>query len=183
MLALIGMSSLLAAGCPAPMHDGGARCYNGALHPRADGERAERRKIMELGLAGATAVVTGGSKGMGRATARCLAEDGARVCILARGQSALDEAVAMLEAAGSPEAFGLSVDLGRADAIESAFRTVAERWGELNCLVNTIGPHAGHFFELTDDDFFAHFNIGTMAAVRCIRAALPLLRKASWARI
>jgi NAD(P)-dependent dehydrogenase (short-subunit alcohol dehydrogenase family) len=57
---------------------------------------------MDLGLAGAAAVVTGGSKGMGRATARCLAEDGARVCILARGQSALDEAVAMLEAAGSP---------------------------------------------------------------------------------
>ena len=138
---------------------------------------------MDLGLAGAAAVVTGGSKGMGRATARCLAEDGARVCILARGQSALDEAVAMLEVAGSPEAFGLSVDLGRADEIEAAFRTVGERWGQLNCLVNTIGPHAGHFFELTDDDFFAHFNIGTMAAVRCIRAALPLLRKASWARV
>ena len=84
---------------------------------------------------------------------------------------------------GSPDAFGLSVDLGDAAAIAAAFRAVGERWGELNCLVNTIGPHAGHFFELTDDDFFAHFNIGTMSAVRCIRAALPLLRKAAWARI
>src|ERR1043166_7932897 len=112
---------------------------------------------MDLGFAGATAVVTGGSKGMGRATARCLAEDGARVCILARGQSVLDEAVGMLEAAGSPEAFGLSVDLGRADEIEAAFRAIGERWGEVNSLVNTIGPHAGHFFELTDDDFFSTF--------------------------
>src|SRR5437588_659864 len=134
------------------------------------GSGAERRESMDLGLAGAAAVVTGGSKGMGRATARCLAEDGARICVLALGQPALDEAVAMLETAGSPEAFGLSVDLGRADEIEAAFRTVRERWGELNCLVNTIGPHAGHFFELSDDDFFAHFNIGTMAAVRCVRA-------------
>ena len=138
---------------------------------------------MDLGLDGAAAVVTGGSKGMGRATATYLAEDGARVCVIARGQKALDETVAMLETAGSPDAFGLSVDLGRADEIEAAFRRIGERWGEINCLVNTIGPHAGHFFELSDEDFFAHFNIGTMSAVRCIRAALPLLRKADWARI
>lgn len=138
---------------------------------------------MDLGLAGAAAVVTGGSKGMGRATALCLAQDGARVCILARGQNALDETVLALTAAGSPDAIGLSVDLGSAADIGQAFRTIGERWGELNCLVNTIGPHAGHFFELTDADFFAHFNIGTMSAVRCVRAALPLLRKAQWARI
>ena len=138
---------------------------------------------MDLGLNGAAAVVTGGSKGIGRATALCLAADGARVCILARGQKALDETVTALASAGSPDAFGLSVDLGVAAEIEDAFRAIGERWGVLNCLVNTIGPHAGHFFELTDDDFFAHFNIGTMAAVRCIRAGLPLLRKADWARI
>lgn len=138
---------------------------------------------MNLGLAGAAAVVTGGSKGMGRATARSLAEDGARVCILARGQQALDEAVAALREAGSPDAFAISTDLGDAAAIAAAFRVVGERWGELNSLVNTIGPQAGHFSELTDEDFFAHFNIGTMSAVRCIRAALPLLRKAEWARI
>src|SRR5262245_27612576 len=100
---------------------------------------------MDLGLAGAAAVVTGGSKGMGRAAALCFAEDGARVCVLARGQAALDDAVAALRKAGSPDALGLSVDLGSAADIEGAFRTIGERWGELNCLVNTIGPHAGHF--------------------------------------
>ena len=138
---------------------------------------------MDLGLAGAAAVVTGGSKGMGLATARCFAEEGARICILARGRAALDEAVAGLRAAGSPDAIGLSVDLGKADEIAAAFRTIGERWGELNCLINTIGPHAGNFFELTDEDFFEHYNIGAMSAVRCIRASLPLLRKAKWARI
>ncbi len=81
---------------------------------------------MNLGLEGAAAVVTGGSKGIGRATALCLAEDRARVCIMARGQQALDETVARLESAGSPQAFGLSVDLGRADAIEAALRFVAD---------------------------------------------------------
>ena len=138
---------------------------------------------MDLGLAGAAAVVTGGSKGMGRATALCLAADGARVCILARGRAALDETVAALTASGSPDAFGLSVDLGNAGEIEAAFRAVGERWGELNCLVNTPGPHAGHFFEISDDDFYEHFTIGAMSAVRCVRSALPLLRQAAWARI
>ena len=138
---------------------------------------------MDLGLQGAAAVVNGGSKGMGRATAMCLAEDGARVCILARGQKALDETVEALKQAGAPDACGLSVDLGKADEIEQAFQTIGDRWGELNCLVNTVGPGAGHFFKISDDDFFEHFNIATMSAVRCIRAALPLLRKAEWARI
>jgi NAD(P)-dependent dehydrogenase (short-subunit alcohol dehydrogenase family) len=138
---------------------------------------------MDLGLQGAAAVVSGGSKGIGHAAAICLAQDGARVCILARGQQALDQAAAALTRAGSPDAFGLSVDLGKAEDITAAFATIASRWGELNCLVNTIGPHAGHFFELTDADFFEHFNVGTMSAVRCIRAALPLLRAAAWARI
>jgi len=138
---------------------------------------------MDLGLEGATAVVTGGSKGIGRATALCLAADRARVCVLARGRHALDEAAGALAAAGSPDAFGLSVDLGDAQSIENAFHAIGERWGKLNCLVNTIGPQAGHFFELTDEDFFEHFNIGTMSAVRCIRAALPWLRKSDWARI
>ena len=73
---------------------------------------------MDLGLAGAAAVVTGGSKGMGRATAVCLAAEGARVCILARGNDARDETVAALRKAGSPDAFGLSVDLGSADEID-----------------------------------------------------------------
>ena len=138
---------------------------------------------MDLGLQGAAAVVNGGSKGMGRATAMCLAEDGARVCILARGQKALDETVEALKQAGAPDACGLSVDLGKADEIEQAFQTIGDRWGELNCLVNTVGPGAGHFFKIGDDEFLEHFNIATMSAVRCVRAALPLLRKAEWARI
>ena len=138
---------------------------------------------MDLGLRDAAAIVTGGSKGIGRASAQCLAEEGARVCILARGRDSLDQAVAELEQAGSPDAFGLSVDLGQAGPIEAAFAEIEARWGRLNCLINTIGPPAGHFFQLSDEDFFAHFNVGTMSAVRCIRAALPLLRKAEWARI
>ena len=59
---------------------------------------------MDLGFADATAVVTGGSKGMGRAVAEVLAADGARVAVMARGRDALDETVATLRSLGSPDA-------------------------------------------------------------------------------
>jgi NAD(P)-dependent dehydrogenase (short-subunit alcohol dehydrogenase family) len=138
---------------------------------------------MDLGLADATAVVTGGTKGMGRAIAECLAAEGARVAVLARGRPALDETVAALGAAGSPDALGLSVDVLDPADIDRALAVVDGRWGSLNILINTVGPGAGRFENLTDADWHVAFELGCMAAVRCVRAALPLLRRADWARI
>ena len=66
---------------------------------------------MDLGFADATAVVTGGSKGMGRAVAEVLAADGARVAVMARGRAALDDTVTALHSLGSPDAVGISVDM------------------------------------------------------------------------
>jgi NAD(P)-dependent dehydrogenase (short-subunit alcohol dehydrogenase family) len=138
---------------------------------------------MDLGLAGAKVAITGGSKGIGLAAAECFAADGARVAVLARGQAALDEAVRALEKAGSPEAVALRTDVGSRSHIEAAFAALADRWGALNVLVNTVGPGAGTFEDLTDEQWEQTFRVGTMAAVHCVRAALPLLRKADWARI
>jgi 3-oxoacyl-[acyl-carrier protein] reductase len=75
---------------------------------------------MDLGYADATAVVTGGTKGMGRAIAECLAAEGARVAVLARGQAALDETVAALEHLGCPDAVGLAVDVVDAGEVDAA---------------------------------------------------------------
>ncbi len=103
---------------------------------------------MDLGLAGSTAVVTGGSKGMGLAIATTLAEEGAKVAVMARGAAALDEAEEKLRAAGSPDAVGISVDMSDAESIAAGFDAVAQRWGELNSLVHTIGPGDGYFEEM-----------------------------------
>src|ERR1700685_2693438 len=100
---------------------------------------------MDLGLADATAVVTGGSKGMGRAVAEVLAADGARVAVMARGRQALDETGAALLAAGAPEAFGVSVNMTDERSIADGFAEVAQRWPALNIIVHTIGPVAGRF--------------------------------------
>ncbi|MEV5652025.1 SDR family oxidoreductase [Nocardia sp. NPDC052254] len=140
---------------------------------------------MDLGLKDAAAVVVGGSRGMGLATARCLAEEGARVAVLGRARDALDHAVGELSRSGSPDAVGLVADVRDGAAIEAAFAELGRRWdGELNVLVNTVGPYVqGSFDVLADEQWREAVDDGVMSMVRSVRAALPLLRRAQWARI
>lgn len=140
---------------------------------------------MDLGLTNATAVVVGGSRGMGLATARCLADDGARVAVVARSRSDVDRAAADLTRRGSPDAFGLSADTCDEEQVQRVFAELGERFGgELNILVNTVGPNVqGTFDDLTDQRWRTAVDQGVMGMVHCVRAALPLLRKADWARV
>lgn len=138
---------------------------------------------MDLGLAGAATVVTGGSKGMGLAIAMTLAAEGARVAVMARGAAALDDAETALRAAGALDVMRLRVDMSDAESIAAGFEHVAQRWGELNSLVHTIGPGDGYFEDMDDSQWDDTFALGTMSGVRSIRAALPMLRAAEWARI
>ena len=123
---------------------------------------------------------------MGRAAAELFAAEGARVAVLARDQGGIDETLAALTAAGSPDAAGYSVDLTDRGAVDAAFEDMRARWGELNTLVNCAGPSdasIGGFESLDDEQWAASFDTGTTSAVRCVRAALPLLRAAGWARV
>jgi len=141
---------------------------------------------MDLGLRDATVVVNGGSKGMGRAAAEAFAAEGAKVAVLARGRQALDETVAVLLGLGAGDAVGVPTDILDGDRVAESFGMIGDRWGSLNVLVNATGPvevGVGRFGGLDDGEWAATFDIGTIGAVRCIRAALPLLRAAGWARI
>src|SRR5262245_14980389 len=140
---------------------------------------------MDLGLAGTAVCVQGGTKGMGRAAAECFATDGARVVVLAREQAGIDETVEVLRGLGSPDAWGVRVDLIDPRPFDAALAEIDSRWGELNTLVNAAGPGAsGATFEaLADAEWQAAYELGALSAVRCTRAALPLLRKAKWARV
>ena len=140
---------------------------------------------MDLGLTGATAVVVGGSRGMGLATARCLAEEGARVAVLGRSRTDLDRAVTQLRRCGSPDAVGLLADVRDGERVAAAFAELEQCWdGELNVLVNTVGPNVqGRADLLTDEQWREAVDDGVLSMVRCVRSALPLLRHAEWARI
>ncbi|MDT5126772.1 MAG: 3-oxoacyl-[acyl-carrier protein] reductase [Mycobacterium sp.] len=139
---------------------------------------------MDLGFADATAVIAGGTRGIGLATALCLAAVGCRVGLIGRDEARLKEAAGALEAAGSPEVLQLSADLASVSDVAALFEEVRMRWGGLNVLVNAAGPaSAGRFEDLDDAGWSDAFDQGVVTAVRCVRAALPLLRAAPWARV
>lgn len=141
---------------------------------------------MDLGLAEAAVVVQGGTQGMGLAAAECFAEDGARLAVMARSRSDLERVVGRLLDLGAGDAIALPADVTRPEEVHAAFDLLKDRWGgELNVLVNTVGPRSGigRFEDLSDDDWLAAVNEGVLGMVRCVRAALPLLRAAGWARI
>lgn len=139
---------------------------------------------MDLGFADATAVIAGGTRGIGLATATCLADHGARIGVIGRDEETLVNAGATLAAAGSPDVLTLRADLGSTSEVDAAFAAVKARWGALNVLVNAAGPvGAGRFDALDDAAWTAAFDSGVTSAVRCTRAALPLLRAARWARV
>ena len=141
---------------------------------------------MDLGLMGAAVVVSGGTKGMGRAAAECFAVEGARVAVLARGRAGLAETVSTLDDLGASDTLALAADLTDAASVVAAFAEVESRWGGLNVLVNAAGPvdvGVSSFDATNDAEWLATFDIGTLSAVRCVRAALPMLRAAEWARI
>lgn len=140
---------------------------------------------MDLGLQDARAVVVGGGRGMGLATARCLAADGARVAVVARSAADLDRATDDLIRRGSPDAVGLVADATDEHRVGEVFAELGECWGgELNILINAAGPDVqGTFDDLTDEQWRRAIDQGAMGMVHTVRAALPLLRKAEWARI
>lgn len=142
---------------------------------------------MDLGLSGAAVCISGGTKGLGRAAAVAFAREGARVAVSGRGQEAIDDTVAELQRAGSPDAFGQQVDVRDLASIEELFSQIEARWGELNTLVNMAGPsepsEGRDFTEVPDERWQFYFDVGIMSAVRCTRYAVPLMRKAQWGRV
>jgi NAD(P)-dependent dehydrogenase (short-subunit alcohol dehydrogenase family) len=140
--------------------------------------------VVDLGFAGAGAVIAGATRGIGLATARCLAAEGCRVGLIGRDEAGLEEAACALEAAGSPEVLRLRAELTSVSEVAAVFEQVRLRWGALNVLINAAGPAgAGRFEELDDGGWSDAFDQGALTAVRCVRASLPLLRAAQWARI
>ena len=139
---------------------------------------------MDLGLRDRVALVTGGSRGIGRSIALGLAAEGCDVAIVARGGDDLCRTADEVSALGV-RAVSLSLDMRDAAAPAQAVgRTVAELGG-INVLVNNVGGAMGDsdFVTGTDDQWSATFDVNLSAAVRASRAAVPLMKAAGWGRI
>ncbi len=141
---------------------------------------------MDLGLAGATIVVNGGSAGMGLAAALTFAAEGASVAVLAHDRERLANTVERLRVAGSPNPVALPADLTDEEQVRLAFEELGRHWPQLNVLVNAAGPvdvGIGTFEAISDAEWLATMEIGLLSAARCVRGALPMLRAAEWGRI
>jgi NAD(P)-dependent dehydrogenase (short-subunit alcohol dehydrogenase family) len=90
-------------------------------------------------LKGQVAIITGGTRGIGRATAERFAAEGANVALCARSQDALDQAAKEIEAAHGTKAMGISADILDASAMADFVKRVGERFGRIDILVNNAG--------------------------------------------
>jgi NAD(P)-dependent dehydrogenase (short-subunit alcohol dehydrogenase family) len=133
---------------------------------------------------GAVSVISGGSDGIGLAVAECLAAGGGRIAVLGRDRENLELAKGAVEEAGADAVLALSADVTKDDEVAAAFREIDTTWGKVHALINAVGPSgAGRFEDLSDEAWVRAFDQGALTAVRCIRHALPLLRRAEWGRI
>ena len=140
---------------------------------------------MDLGLKGKTALVTGGSKGIGRAVADGLAREGAHVAICARGAVDLDKAAAEIRsAAGGGEVVPVVADLGQLSDVSRVVQTVHARFGRLDILVNNAGAiRGGDFLKIPDEQWAGDWNLKLVGYVRMARAVFPLMQKQGGGRI
>jgi 3-oxoacyl-[acyl-carrier protein] reductase len=139
---------------------------------------------MDLGLRGRLALVTGGSSGLGFASALELALEGADVILFSRSVDKLEEARRRIR-----EAAGVNVDVYAGDLriredVEGLFKYVDGRYGRLDILVySTGGPKPGGFFDISDSDWEDSFKLLTMSALRVSREAARLMMRGRWGRI
>ena len=135
---------------------------------------------MNIDLAGRTALVTGSTRGIGRAIAEVLAESGARVAVVGRDLARAQEAASTI----SPEARGFACDVGDVASVTALVEAVEKEFGGIDILVNNAGLTRDNLlFRIKDDDWDAVIDANLRGAFVAIRAAARGMMKRRWGRI
>ncbi|MFD2210500.1 SDR family NAD(P)-dependent oxidoreductase [Virgibacillus halophilus] len=139
---------------------------------------------MDLGLTGKIALVTGGSKGIGKAIAKSLASEGCKVAICARGEEDLLKVKEEVEMDGG-SVLALSADLTKQEDVDHLISIIEEEFGGLDILVNNAGMTPGFydFEKINMEDWEEIFALNVFGTVRVTKAALPLLKQRQNGRI
>ncbi len=139
---------------------------------------------MDLGIAGKVALVAAASSGLGKATARRLAQEGARVAICSRHEGRIRRAADEIAAETGATLLPIAADVTKAEEIERFVRVAAERLGPPLILVtNTGGPPSGPPLSFSDEAWWEAFNQVFFSALRLIRLVVPYMEEAGWGRI
>jgi 3-oxoacyl-[acyl-carrier protein] reductase len=130
---------------------------------------------MELGLAGKTALITGGTSGIGLAVARRLGEEGCNIAICGRKQARLDAALAELNFS---KAKGLVADICKPDDVATLVGDVIAAFGRIDVVVSNAGTHlAGRIDEVATDDLIRHFHTKVVGPWELARCVAPHMRR------
>lgn len=139
---------------------------------------------MDLGLQGKVAVITGGSEGIGKATAFSLASEGTQVVICARRVQLLEEVAAEISEATGGTVIAIPADVTQPDQVNQLFEQTLARFGRVDILVNNAGTSSAHPFEAaTDEHWETDIQLKLMGAIHCIRAAVPHMKAQRSGRI
>jgi 3-oxoacyl-[acyl-carrier protein] reductase len=138
---------------------------------------------MDLQLAGKTALIFGGSKGIGRGIADAMAAEGAAVAIVARTQATIDSSVAEIKARGG-KAIGVAADLGNWATVESAIHAARRALGPIDILVNNSGgPPPSGALGVKPEVWEAQFHAMVLSIFRTTETVVPEMRERKWGRI
>ena len=144
---------------------------------------------MELGLQGKHAIVTGGSRGIGKAIALELAREGVDVAIVARSKDDLAASARELAAQTGRRVIPLAADVTSKEQVDNMVAQAAQQLGGLHILVNSGSPPGGSatatgpIETVVDEDLLHDFNVKYVGALRCARAVIPYLKEQGWGRI
>jgi 3-oxoacyl-[acyl-carrier protein] reductase len=137
-----------------------------------------------MSLRNRVALITGGSRGIGRGIAVRMAQDGARVAIAYRSnKAAAQQTLLQLQTSGA-DCVAVETDLTDAPRAEQLLRTVADRFGRIDVVVNNVGDFRwGTVAESSLEDWHSIFSSNLMTVLHMSRAALPHMRRGRWGRI
>jgi NAD(P)-dependent dehydrogenase (short-subunit alcohol dehydrogenase family) len=143
---------------------------------------------MDLELAGKAAIITGGSRGIGKAIARELAREGVDCALVARGREVLEATATELAAATGRRMLPLVADTGDDASVDRMVEQAAAAFGHLDILVNCAAQPGGQATppklpEITDQLFWADMNVKVLGYLRCARAVAPHMIRRGWGRI
>ena len=139
---------------------------------------------MDLGIDGKVALVTGGSRGLGRQSALSLAEEGVNVAVCGRTKGALDEAMEEIRAKGRAS-MGVVADVSDLSQAESLHRRVVDGLGPIDILVSNVGGSRSRYDILGTslDEFRDTFDLNVFSGFQLMKLVIPHMREQRWGRI
>ncbi len=134
---------------------------------------------MDLQLKGKSAVITGGSVGIGLAVAEALAAEGVNLLLCARNEQRLNEETHRIADTYGVRAVGVKADVSLSDEVDAVVASAAESYGQVDILINNAGTGSSETIMEADDERWQYYwDLHVMAAIRLTRGIVPLIRKA-----